>query len=88
MIINQLLPTISYGDAVSNSAVNIMKILRDMGIKSSIYAQNIHPKMQKYANHYKECPKKDPLIYHLSTGSEVVSELLTVRAKKSFIIIT
>ncbi|WDM21583.1 glycosyltransferase [Paenibacillus polymyxa] len=82
MIINQLLPTISYGDAVSNSAVNIMKILHDMGIESSIYAQNIHPKMGKYAKHYKECPKKDPLIYHLSTGSEVVSELLTVRAKK------
>lgn len=71
MIINQLLPTLSYGDAVSNSAVNIMKLLKGLGIKSNIYAQNIHPKMAKYATHADDCPKNQPIIYHLSTGSDL-----------------
>ncbi|WP_181438615.1 glycosyltransferase [Paenibacillus sambharensis] len=70
-MINQLLPTLSYGDAVSNSAVNMMKVLRSMGLKSNIYAQNIHPKMTKYAQHADSCPKNYPVIYHHSTGSEL-----------------
>lgn len=82
MMINQLLPTISYGDAVSNSAVNMMNVLRSIGIKSYIYAQNIHPKMRKYAISYKECPKDAAIIYHLSTGSEIVSELESFKKEK------
>jgi glycosyltransferase involved in cell wall biosynthesis len=81
-MINQLLPTISYGDAVSNSAVNMMKVLHSMGIKSNIYAQNIHPKMGKFARPAHECPKDQMVIYHLSTGSDLAYEIPNFRKKK------
>ena len=35
----QVLPTISYGDAVSNDAINIDKFLRKNGYKTEIYAE-------------------------------------------------
>ncbi|WP_440960896.1 glycosyltransferase family 4 protein [Paenibacillus nitricinens] len=81
-MINQILPTLSYGDAVSNSAVNIMKILRDMGIESNIYAQNIHPKMERYAKKASLCPKDQTIIYHLSTGSDLAYEIPSFKKKK------
>lgn len=73
--INQLLPTISYGDAVSNSAVNMMNTLRSMGIMSNIYAENIHSKMSKLAYKWTKIPRDQPVIYHLSTGSELASRI-------------
>ncbi|MGU3471609.1 glycosyltransferase family 4 protein [Paenibacillus sp. D51F] len=75
MVINQLLPTISYGDAVSNSAINMMNTLNDMGIKSKIYAENIHPKMKKFAYDAHLCPKDESVIYHLSTGSHLAYKI-------------
>ena len=41
MRVIQLLPTISMGDAVSNDALAIAKVLRDMGYQTGIYAENI-----------------------------------------------
>lgn len=87
-MINQILPTLSYGDAVSNSAVNIMKILRDMGIESNIYAQNIHPKMERYAKKASLCPKDQTIIYHLSTGSDLAYEIPSFKKRKYWCIIT
>lgn len=84
-MINQLLPTLSYGDAVSNSAINIMNILRSVGVKSNIYAQNIHPKMSKYAKAANLCPKNAPIIYHLSTGSDLAYEIPKYSSKKILI---
>lgn len=81
-MINQLLPTISYGDAVSNSAINMMKVLRNMGYQSKIYAQNIDPRLKQYAEPYSKCPKNEPVIYHLSTGSELSLQLLNFTDKK------
>ncbi|MEE4563354.1 glycosyltransferase [Paenibacillus polymyxa] len=74
-MINQLLPSISYGDAVSDSALNIMKLIRSMGIKSNIYAQHIHPKMRRYVKEASLCPKNESVIYHLSTGSELAYQI-------------
>jgi glycosyltransferase involved in cell wall biosynthesis len=81
-MINQLLPTMSYGDAVSNSAVNMMKVLHSMGIRSRIYAQNIHPKMTAYVTSFKKLPKNSPIIYHLSTGSELANEVQKCQKQK------
>mgnify|MGYP001187538105 CR=1 FL=1 len=71
MEINQLLPTISYGDAVGNSAIKIMEILRRMGFHSNIYAENIHPKMKDIAIKADECPKNKPIIYHMAIGCDL-----------------
>lgn len=84
-MINQLLPTMSYGDAVSNSAVNMMNVLRKMGVTSHIYAQNIHPKMRKFVRPLEQCPKDQPVIYHLSTGSDITYTIPQYRKEKMMV---
>ena len=49
MQIHQVLPALSYGDAASNHAIEIMGILRGSGYSSNIYAKYIHPKVSKFA---------------------------------------
>ena len=42
----QVLPTINYGDAVSNDALNIYNFLKRKGYKTLIYAENIDKKLK------------------------------------------
>jgi L-malate glycosyltransferase len=81
-MINQLLPTISYGDAVSNSAINMMNILQSMGYSSKIYAENIDPRLKHIVEPANKCPKNMPVIYHLSTGSNLAYEIPSFRSEK------
>ncbi|MDK2835606.1 MAG: L-malate glycosyltransferase [Thermosediminibacterales bacterium] len=72
--IDQILPTITYGDAVSNDTIAIMKILREMGFESDIYAENIGTKVKKIARHISEFKIKSSnhvIIYHMSTGTKL-----------------
>jgi len=76
--IDQILPTIVYGDAVSNDAIAIMNLLRGFGYKSDIFAENIGNNINeqiKYVKDYKIHDSKDILIYHMSTGSELSSKM-------------
>lgn len=75
LIINQLLPTLSYGDAVSNSALGISRALSKFGIKNAIYAETIHPKMMRYAKSATRCPRNQPVIYHMSIGSNLAHSI-------------
>lgn len=88
MRIVQVMPTISYGDAVSNSAVELMKILQKNGIHTSIYAENIHPKMNGVALPFEKIiPSQwDVVIYHLSTGSKIAEQLLKWKVRKKWMI--
>jgi len=73
--INQLLPNLSYGDAVSNSALGISRALSKIGIKNAIYAQHIHPRMRRYAKPATKCPRNQPVIYHMSIGSDLAHSI-------------
>lgn len=53
-VINQITATMSVGDAISNEVLAIKRILDNMGIENNIYAENIHPKLKKYVNNYRE----------------------------------
>ena len=53
----QVLPTIVYGDAVSNDTLNIDKILKKNGFETEIYAENIGEKI-KNVNKYNELKDK------------------------------
>lgn len=48
MEINQIYPSISYGDAVSNDIIELRGIIRDLGYSSEIYAKEIDPKCLKH----------------------------------------
>lgn len=74
----QVLPTISYGDAVSNDAMNIDKILKKNGYETEIYAENIDNRLKKIVlkiSKLKKVNKNDILIYHKSTGTDLSFQL-------------
>ena len=47
MKILQIMPTVSFGDAVSNDARAISKVMTEMGYKNYIYAENVDPRVKE-----------------------------------------
>jgi glycosyltransferase involved in cell wall biosynthesis len=69
----QLLPTISYGDAVSSHALALERLLKKNKYKTGIYAESIDVRFPngtaKRVNKLPKLSKDDVVIYHMSTGS-------------------
>ena len=67
MKIIQLLPTMSFGDAVSNDTLAIRRMIREMGIETEIYAENIDYRLPagcvKQTGEMPELTGEDLLIY-------------------------
>lgn len=86
MRIIQLLPTISYGDAVSNDTIAIHSILQQEGYESLIYAEQIGAgRKNSYIRPVKRMEKisdEDIIIYHLSTGTDLNYQLARYAGKK------
>ena len=81
----QVLPTISYGDAVSNDAINIDKIFKKNGYETELYAENIDKKLKDKVfkiSKLKKVNKNDILIYHKSTGTDLSFLLEKYKCKK------
>lgn len=78
MQINQILPGLSYGDAVSNDAIQIKNILKKMGYDSEIFAKYIHPKVSKFAKNIDRYKKKADgiVIYHFSLAGFEVTDFV------------
>lgn len=73
MEIHQILPNIIKGDAIGNETLLIRDILRELGFKSEIYAQNINDGIDAvpYFNYQKVSSRENILIYHYSIGSDI-----------------
>lgn len=75
MKIHQILPCLSYGDAIGNHTIEIQRILRSWGHESLIFADDIHENMRQFAKPYRKLKGRTLqdalLIYHFSVGSEV-----------------
>lgn len=69
--VNQLMVSMSYGDAIGNSALNVKKVLNAYGVKSEIYAQSIHPFFQGIVHPANEIPLDRDVIYHMSIGCDM-----------------
>ncbi len=69
----QLLPTIAYGDAVSNDALSMSDVLEEMGFENEIYAINIDSRVAGRAVQINKLKtnNNDILIFHMSTGSQL-----------------
>lgn len=89
MKVIQLLPTISFGDAVSNDAIAIKKIIADMGYETGIFAENIDPRLPKdtavSVNDLPVLQTEDVIIYHGSTGTELNYKLPHMGGRKVMI---
>ncbi|PID56023.1 glycosyltransferase [candidate division KSB3 bacterium] len=75
MKIHQVLPCLSYGDAIGNHTLEIQRILRRWGYESSIFADDIHEAMRPFAKSYTRLKGRElrdaVLMYHFSVGSPV-----------------
>jgi glycosyltransferase involved in cell wall biosynthesis len=64
-----------HGDAISNYAILMRRVLRSMGHRSKVFARFVHPRMHRYAKPLKAVRRlvgrRDIVwIYHYSIGSE------------------
>jgi glycosyltransferase involved in cell wall biosynthesis len=76
MAIHQLLPGFCYGDAISNHAMALKRLLRSWGYPSEIYARLIHPKVADQCRPFRDF-KPDAqtvTIYHYSIGAAELTE--------------
>lgn len=76
--IDQFLPGFAPHDAIGSNALQIRRVLRDAGIQSDIWAEDIHSPMQQHARPYADygrAPAADALLYHASTGSGMADYL-------------
>ena len=75
----QLLPTISYGDAVGNDTLALKKIIQEMGFDTEIYAENIDQCLPagtaKPVSAFPKLSENDVIVYHGSTGTDLNFEL-------------
>ena len=91
MKIYQLLPTLAFGDAVSNDALALEKVIREMGYKTEIFAESIDARLPKgSAKFVEKLPRlneKDIILYHLSTGTKLNYRLaqITILRHRSFL---
>lgn len=89
MSIVQILPTVSYGDAVSNDAVAIAKVIEDMGYKTGIYAENVDARLSyPFIHNFEKLPRlkdRDIVIFNHSTGTELCYKLPELKGRKMMI---
>ena len=86
MKIIQLLPTVSYGDAVSNDALAIDKLIRKMSINTEIYAEISGKNLPvKNISKLNDISGNDILIYHMSTGTELNFRINKFQCRKIMI---
>jgi glycosyltransferase involved in cell wall biosynthesis len=72
-VIHQLLPNLSYGDAISNHALAIRDRLRAQGYSSEIFVRHVDPRVAQQCRVFQDglIPAAAGLLYHHSIGSEI-----------------
>jgi glycosyltransferase involved in cell wall biosynthesis len=72
MEIHQLLPGFSYGDAISNHALALQRLLHSWGFASDIFALRVHEKLADRCRAFGDFEPRagGVTIYHYSIGSE------------------
>lgn len=85
--IHQLLPNLSYGDAISQHALYIRDFIRSRGYRSDILVRYIDPRVQSECKLYKPelLNHDDGLIYHHSIGFEHTNVAVGHKGKKALI---
>ncbi|WP_444214588.1 glycosyltransferase [Dialister succinatiphilus] len=80
MKIVQLLPSISYGDAVGNDTLALYNLLYKAGYDTAIYAGNIDERLKRiYIHNYADLPdlgEEDIIVYHFAIGSDEMRRIL------------
>lgn len=89
MKIIQIMPTVSFGDAVSNDARAVRKVISELGYKTAIYAENIDPRIKDPFVHkitrLTSIKDDDIVIFNHSTGTELCYRFPSLGGRKMMI---
>lgn len=89
MRVIQLLPTLSYGDAVGNDTRAIKDLLQELGYETQIYAENIAPGLPRgtveSVQQLPDLAEEDVILYHGSTGTGLNEQLPKLGGRKLMI---
>src|SRR6476469_6383896 len=88
MEIHQILPNFCYGDAVSNHALELKKLLRKWGYRSEINELHNQSEVDNHCKSFKDYQPNDQTLtfYHYSIGcKELTSVFPSFRGIKSLI---
>ncbi|MEJ7615629.1 MAG: glycosyltransferase [Pyrinomonadaceae bacterium] len=85
--IHQLMPNLTYGDAISNQALEIRSRLRVLGYRSEIYAKQLGQRIAHEGHAFEphSIARQDGLIYHHSIGSEATVFAMRHRGPKCLV---
>lgn len=85
----QLLPSLSYGDAIGNTVLTLDSLLRKMGYSTEIYAIDIDPRLPaktaRSAADLRGVGEDDILLYHAAVGSWLAEEFVKQPGRKVLI---
>lgn len=78
MQVNQILPSLTENDAVSNDAIEIQKFLVSQGFESNIFVKHVHPNVSKYTKNLSTYhgSGENVLIYHFALAGQDVTDFV------------
>ena len=86
MRVVQLLPTLSFGDAIGNDTIALSGAIKEMGYDTEIYAENIDKRLPegtaKKADRLRGLSRDDVLIYHKSTGTDLTFRIENYKCRR------
>lgn len=86
MRVVQLLPTLSFGDAIGNDTIALKGVISEMGYTTEIYAENIDKRLPdgiaQKAEKLRDLKKDDVLIYHKSTGTDLTFKIDSYKCRR------
>ena len=87
LTINQFLPNLDYGDAISNQAIWIRNRLREFGYGSEIYVRYIDPRVEHECRVFsaEALHESGAIIYHHSVGTEITPHVLKYAEPKCLV---
>ncbi len=83
--IHQLLPSLDYGDAISNQTVFTREVLRDLGYESEIFVLDVSAAMRDFARRFKPgaIAHAAALLYHHAIGTSLTTPAIQHRGPKA-----
>ena len=82
-IADQIVPTLAFGDAISNDALELQRLFWTRGVQSEIFVDEAKPEMLAFARSWRDLrPERatgGPLLIHMSMGNDAIDEVVKLR---------
>lgn len=86
MRVIQLLPTLSFGDAIGNDTLALKEAIARMGFRSEVYAENIDKRLPadsaKSVGKLKDLRDDDVVLYHKSMGTDLTFRFAEMKCRR------